>query len=105
MVSEPSSRMPPSTSSFSPLMTELTAMTVVMPMTMPRTVRLERSRFLRSVSRARATCSPSLSEPSTRTSALKREARVSASVLSIVDIVSERLFGAQRLHGIELRRF
>jgi len=57
MVSEPRSRIPPSTFSFKPLMSELTAITVVMPMTMPRIVSAERSGFLRSVSSASATWS------------------------------------------------
>src|SRR3989449_935301 len=50
IVSEPSSRMPPSTFSFSPLITVLTVITVVMPMTMPRMVSAERNGLTRSES-------------------------------------------------------
>src|SRR6267154_495547 len=87
IVSDPRSRIPPSTESFSPLITELTAITVVIPMTMPRIVSDERSRFFRSVSSAKATSSLSFSECSIRTNARKREARESARVWAIVDML------------------
>jgi hypothetical protein len=41
--------------SFKPLIMALTVMTVVMPMTMPRTVSAERRGFFRSVSSANST--------------------------------------------------
>jgi len=60
------SRIPPSTFSLSPLMIDVTVMTVVMPMTIPRTVSADRSLFFLSVSRARRISSRSLSIPSLR---------------------------------------
>src|SRR6266700_1762473 len=108
IVSDPRSRIPPSTESFSPLITELTAMTVVIPMTIPRMVSDERSRFFRSVSSASATSSLNFSECSIRTNARKREARESARVLAIVGILRFRktlLFRAQSFHRVQPRSF
>src|SRR6266850_200673 len=66
MVSEPSSRIPPRTFSLRPLITAVTVITVVMPITIPRIVSAERSLFFRKVSRARSTSSQSLRTPSFR---------------------------------------
>src|SRR6266851_1524174 len=108
IVSDPRSRIPPSTESLSPLITELTAITFVIPMTIPRIVSDERSRFFRSVSSASATSSLSFSECSIRTNARKREARESARVLAIVDILRFRknlLFRAQSFYRVQSRSF
>src|SRR6266404_8875471 len=91
-VSEPRSRIPPRTFSLRPLMSELTAMTVVMPMTMPRTVSAERSGFLRSVSSARAICSFSSSARAGLTMSRNVFARGLLKVCATVDMEKLSVF-------------
>ena len=66
MVSDPNSRIPPSTFSFSPLIMELTVITVVIPITIPRIVSADRKGFFRRVSSASIISPCSFSAPSLR---------------------------------------
>src|SRR5579885_1612684 len=99
MVSEPKSRMPPRTFSFSPLISELTAITVVMPMTIPSTVSAERRGFLRRVSRANITCSFNSSKRAGLTMPRIEFARDWFRVWETVAIL--KLLGTQSLHGVQ----
>src|SRR6516162_5889455 len=101
MVSEPSSRMPPRTFSLRPLMTELTVITVAMPMTIPSMVSAERSGFLRSVLSASSSSSRNLSALSLRIGKGSGSALVCGRVLPSV-AMEWSLFGSQRFHRVEL---
>src|SRR5215467_7613826 len=104
MVSEPSSRMPPRTLSLRPLMTELTVITVVMPMTIPRMVSAERRGFLRNVSKASSTSSRSFKPLSLRIRKPSGSAVVCGRVLPRV-AMDVGLFGSKRFNRVELCRF
>src|SRR5437899_1803996 len=99
MVSEPSSRMPPRTFSLRPLMTELTVITVAMPMTIPSMVSAERRGFLPSVSRASSSSSWNLSALSLRIGK-GSGTRFCGRVLESVAMGC--LFGSECFHRIEL---
>src|SRR5271165_1707817 len=104
MVSDPRSRMPPSTFSFKPLITELTVITVMMPITMPRMVSEERSGFKRKVSSARSTCSRNSMVLPRDTSLRKGHNLLCGSVFPMEAIINLSL-RSQCFHRIEFRRF
>src|SRR5271165_59161 len=104
MVSDPRSRMPPNTFSFKPLITELTVITVMMPITMPRIVSEERSGFKRKVSSARSTCSRNSMDLPRDTSRRKGNNLLCGSVFPIDAIMNSSL-RSQRFDRIEFRRF
>src|SRR5258708_268009 len=102
MVSEPSSRIPPSTFSLSPLMTDVTVITVVMPMTIPRTVSADRSLFFCRVSRARRISSRNLSMPSLGLRTRSGSAAGCGKVFSKAAMKFSLLLRTQRFDRIEL---
>jgi hypothetical protein len=83
IVSDPSSRIPPRTLSFNPLITELTVITVIIQITIPRIVSTDRNGFCRSVSIASTTCSHHSMDLPRATSFRSGNARLCGNVLLI----------------------
>src|SRR5438132_4926172 len=104
IVSEPSSRMPPSTFSFSPLITVLTVITVVIPMTMPRMVSAERNGLTRSESIASENVSRKSTARAVPASLRKPAGRVPLKDWLIVAMARFALLRSQRDHRVEPRR-
>src|SRR2546425_2647844 len=103
-VSEPSSRMPPSTFSFSPLITVLTVITVVIPMTMPRMVSAERNGLTRSESIASVNVARKPTARAVPASLRRPAGRALLKDWLIVAMARFALLRSQRDHWVEPRR-